>query len=796
MRKLLILLLFVSFAFSQSAKKYWLANEPDSDLSTAEVQSLATFAEELYAGTIEVGDMSIDSLDAGYLGITNSFTLGGSSIKVTDTYTQILAAAHKSILSELTYTPQTAGVDAAGTACPIAIVGKVNLDGDLTAANSYPGLGWGVQGQIHVATGSTIDGSTFGSPGAVYAGLRGVITGAGTTTYTKGALTGLYSEIQLAQANANDEANFNIYGAWIRNQGVATSTDVAAGLFIDSNPSFPNLFLKGIDIEDAVLGIEIDATTTGIDFSSSMTQEIIGQNDETIDNASNGSWDFGAADLIATGGDITGANGNAIDIGEAADGTITFSRDDSGAIILTSADDNADADLTIVPGGTGNLLLGDSGGTTQIVSSDWTISTTGVMANIGTIGSGKVSSTGGVDLGTSQALTGTTALTIGAGTETVAVNSSDWNITAAGHMTGIGKVTTDSTMSIGGWGYTGEHFTIPETSDNTNAGLGVYSVVDYSATAGKVFAGSYSRMLAMTTAQTNQSSMFGMESQFRLRDVSIADGVHAGLWAYAEQSGTSVLSGAGTFDAISATVESASTFTTGATEHVTGITLDSSIDGSASIDASTNFSGVYIKSNGKDWYDGIKITGATNDIVLVGGSKIDGSTTSGATHATATGVTNVNYAGALNQTVITFTSYAMPIVDSAGSGGHGTLKLVDFPEGVIRVTSAIGDIGITAVDGIGAAGVFDMAMGSATTLTNSETLANANVDFVAKVDGTLSSGADDIDLVGTTSQDEDGHSASTDVWLCVAVMDTDMTATGTMTFSGTIVITWHNMGDY
>ena len=74
--------------------------------------------------------------------------------------------------------------------------------------------------------------------------------------------------------------------------------------------------------------------------------------------------------------------------------------------------------------------------------------------------------------------------------------------------------------------------------------------------------------------------------------------------------------------------------------------------------------------------------------------------------------------------------------------------------------------------------------------------ANANVDFVAKVDGTLVAGKDTIDLVINTPQTEDGHTTSTDVWLCVAVTDTDMTATGTMTLTGTIVITWLNTGDY
>jgi len=185
----------------------------------------------------------------------------------------------------------------------------------------------------------------------------------------------------------------------------------------------------------------------------------------------------------------------------------------------------------------------------------------------------------------------------------------------------------DSTVSIGGWGYTGEHIVIPESSSNTNAGLGLYGMVDYSATAGKVFAGTYSRALAMTTNQTNQSTIVGTESQFRLRDVDIADGVHAGLWAYAEQSGTSALSGGGTFDAISATIESESGFSAGATEHITGITVDASINASATIDASANYSGIYIKSNGKDWFDGIKITGCDNAVELQNGATIDNSET-------------------------------------------------------------------------------------------------------------------------------------------------------------------------
>ena len=187
-------------------------------------------------------------------------------------------------------------------------------------------------------------------------------------------------------------------------------------------------------------------------------------------------------------------------------------------------------------------------------------------------------------------------------------------------------ITSNGAMSIGEWGYTGEHIVLSQTSSNTNAGLGVYSMVNYAATAGKVFAGTYSRALAMTENQANQSTIVGTESQFRLRDVDIGDGVHAGLWAYAEQSGTSELSGTGTFDAISATVESASTFTVGATEQVTGITLDASIDAGASINGSANYSAIYIKSNGLDWFHGINIEGVDNDICLQNDETISNAT--------------------------------------------------------------------------------------------------------------------------------------------------------------------------
>jgi hypothetical protein len=166
---------------------------------------------------------------------------------------------------------------------------------------------------------------------------------------------------------------------------------------------------------------------------------------------------------------------------------------------------------------------------------------------------------------------------------------------------------------------------LSEASSNTNVLLGVYPMVNYLATAGKVFAGTHNRMLVITTNQTNNTSFYGAENQFRLKDVNIGQGVHAGVWAYAEQSGTSVLSGGGYFAGLHSAIESAAGFSAGATEYVLGVSINSSIsiNAGATINASANYSGLFIQSSGLDFFDGIYITGATNDIKLQNDATIE-----------------------------------------------------------------------------------------------------------------------------------------------------------------------------
>ena len=188
-----------------------------------------------------------------------------------------------------------------------------------------------------------------------------------------------------------------------------------------------------------------------------------------------------------------------------------------------------------------------------------------------------------------------------------------------------GVVTLDSSMTMGTFG-DATQTVLSEASSNTNVLLGVYPMVNFAGSSGKVFAGTHNRLLMITTAQTNNTSFYGTESQLRVKGVALGQGVHSGLWAYAEQSGTTALTGAGTFTGLHAAIESAAGFSAGATETVAGVSINSSINAGATINASANYSGIFIESSGLDFHDGIYITGATNDIKLQNEETIDNAT--------------------------------------------------------------------------------------------------------------------------------------------------------------------------
>jgi len=253
-----------------------------------------------------------------YIAPAAATTGGEYGLKISSTSTFSAAAAHKALLVEHAHTPSSAG-----TACPIAIVGKLTMGGDNTASNNYQGMGFGIQGQLHIATGSTFDGSTYGdTAGAVYCGVRAVCTDAGTSTYTKGKIACSFNDMQLTQ-NASSGANFKVYGIYNYVYNAAGNTNVDAVIAIDAHAS-----LTAGTIEKGIQFISTAPVTTGISMESAMTTgiSITGAcSTAGITLADDITLDFGTSNDISiswTGQELLFEDTRTIDVGDGYNRTI------------------------------------------------------------------------------------------------------------------------------------------------------------------------------------------------------------------------------------------------------------------------------------------------------------------------------------------------------------------------------------------------------------------------------------------------------------------------------------------
>jgi len=221
------------------------------------------------------------------------------------------------------------------------------------------------------------DGTEADSVTMVHDGTDFVITGDGATTALE--LEGLDLELKNGALIQNSTTDLlTITEATVAVAGKIMATKVTEQMRLGYDGT--NYATWTVAADGALTLVTVDATAAEGDINFN-PDGLVGIKTAvpTVELDVTGAGKF-SADLTVTGGDVIGANGNAIDIGEATDGTITFSRDDAGVVTLTNVDNNADADLTVSAGGTGALTLGDVGSTTAISSSDWTISTTGLAS--------------------------------------------------------------------------------------------------------------------------------------------------------------------------------------------------------------------------------------------------------------------------------------------------------------------------------------------------------------------------------------------------------------------------------
>jgi len=156
--------------------------------------------------------------------------------------------------------------------------------------------------------------------------------------------------------------------------------------------------------------------------------------------------------------------------------------------------------------------------------------------------------------------------------------------------------------------------------------------------------------------------------------------------------------------------------------------------------------------------------------------------------------------GVIHKTVLTCTALPISVADEAGQGQYGGVKVYDMPEGLILTLGAVIDGSITMPAPIIDAWDGDIGLGTAAPTDHQTGLGNGilqttattqAVSKVAVVDAISAAAA----LTESAGRCLDGTSTPIDVFLNLLIDDNAAHTAATGSFTGTITLTWVNLGD-
>lgn len=152
--------------------------------------------------------------------------------------------------------------------------------------------------------------------------------------------------------------------------------------------------------------------------------------------------------------------------------------------------------------------------------------------------------------------------------------------------------------------------------------------------------------------------------------------------------------------------------------------------------------------------------------------------------------------GPLCQTVFTFSSAPISVVDSGANGGHGSIKLYDFPAGYIKLIAAHADLDFTAgTTGLTTTATHEIGVGTTQVATDNAALSTTEENIIAGVATDLTASAITYNAVNATDAAIDGTGTALDLYLNTAWAADDCSANDTVTVTGTLTVTWINFGD-
>ena len=145
-----------------------------------------------------------------------------------------------------------------------------------------------------------------------------------------------------------------------------------------------------------------------------------------------------------------------------------------------------------------------------------------------------------------------------------------------------------------------------------------------------------------------------------------------------------------------------------------------------------------------------------------------------------------------HQTVFTLVSLPVSVVGATGVGFGGT-QIYDFPAGVLWVFACMMNLTFdTTGTNLSATDGGDCSIG--TTVAGDGTLSSTDEDLCPETSvDPLSDGATGYLAAGAMF---DGSATAKDVYVNMLIDDGDIGDTESLLISGTIIITWVNLGDY
>lgn len=163
---------------------------------------------------------------------------------------------------------------------------------------------------------------------------------------------------------------------------------------------------------------------------------------------------------------------------------------------------------------------------------------------------------------------------------------------------------------------------------------------------------------------------------------------------------------------------------------------------------------------------------------------------------TLVGIDSTTSVGALNTTVIRFEDQVVPVIDAAANGGHGSLEIVEFPEGLVIVSGSTSDLTIAAVGvEIEQDAAVVTSVGTAAVSTSDATLTSTEADIIPSTAATLTGGEGAAKGKSSSIAVFDGTSATKSAYLNFAIPAADIADDDALTISGTITIVWTWAGD-